>query len=82
MRALLYLLFIFIGLLASNIFAQPRTYCNPINIDYAYNAIPDFVVQGKHRTTADPLIVLFRDKQNVPGTCVNIMLGDNLKPKD
>jgi len=36
------------------------TYCNPINLDYAYCPIPDFVAQGKHRTTADPAIVTFR----------------------
>ena len=38
----------------------PRTYCNPINIDYGYCPIPDFVKQGKHRTTADPVVVTFR----------------------
>jgi len=38
---------------------QPRTYCNLLNIDYACNAIPDFTEQGKHRTTADPVITLF-----------------------
>jgi hypothetical protein len=42
--------------------AQQKTYCNPMNIDYGYNAIPDFVVNGKHRTTADPVITLFKDK--------------------
>jgi hypothetical protein len=33
-----------------------------MNIDYGYAAIPDFVTKGKHRTTADPVIVLFKDK--------------------
>jgi hypothetical protein len=42
--------------------AQQKTYCNPMNIDYGYNAIPDFVEKGKHRTTADPVITLFKDK--------------------
>jgi len=37
-----------------------QTYCNPINIDYGYCPIPDFVRQGKHRTTADPVMVTFR----------------------
>ena len=37
-----------------------QTYCNPINIDYGFCPIPDFVEQGKHRTTADPAIVMFR----------------------
>jgi hypothetical protein len=40
--------------------SQPKTYCNPLNLDYAYNAIPNFTEWGKHRTTADPLIVLFK----------------------
>ena len=37
-----------------------KTYCNPINLDYGYCPIPNFVEHGKHRTTADPAIVLFR----------------------
>ena len=37
-----------------------QTYCNPINIDYGFCPIPDFVQQGKHRTSADPAIVRFR----------------------
>jgi hypothetical protein len=40
--------------------APPQTYCNPLNVDYAYCPIPDFVAQGKHRTSADPAIVVFR----------------------
>jgi xylan 1,4-beta-xylosidase len=44
------------------IHAQQKTYCNPLNIDYAYLAIPNFSEQGKHRTTADPVIVLFKGK--------------------
>jgi len=40
--------------------ARPATYCNPVNIDYGYCPIPDFVTQGKHRTTADPVIVTFK----------------------
>lgn len=40
--------------------APQQTFCNPINIDYAYCPIPDFVAQGKHRTAADPVIVTFR----------------------
>jgi xylan 1,4-beta-xylosidase len=37
-----------------------RTYCNPINIDYGYTPIPDFTQWGKHRATADPVIVLYK----------------------
>lgn len=40
--------------------SQQKTYCNPINIDYGYCPIPNFVTQGKHRTTADPVITFFK----------------------
>jgi hypothetical protein len=39
--------------------AAPSTYCNPLNLDYGYCPIPNFVQNGKHRTTADPVIVLY-----------------------
>ncbi len=47
----------------STAFAQyaQRTYCNPVNIDYGYAPIPEFVKWGRHRTTADPAIVLYKD---------------------
>lgn len=45
-----------------NIQAQQKTYCNPINIDYGYCPIPNFITQGKHRATADPVIVNFKEK--------------------
>ncbi|MFM1879463.1 MAG: hypothetical protein RLZZ241_2329 [Bacteroidota bacterium] len=41
---------------------QQTTYCNPINIDYGYTPIPNFSTQGKHRATADPVIVNFQEK--------------------
>jgi len=56
--SLVSLLFIF----SINCNAQQKTYCNPINIDYGYCPIPNFVTQGKHRATADPVIVNFKDK--------------------
>lgn len=37
---------------------EPKTYCNPINIDYGYTPIPNFASQGHHRATADPVITL------------------------
>lgn len=40
--------------------AQQKTYCNPINIDYGYTPIPDFARWGKHRATADPVIVNYK----------------------
>ena len=40
--------------------AQQRTYCNPINVDYGYTPHPGFVEWGKHRATADPVIVNYK----------------------
>ncbi len=40
--------------------AQQNTYCNPINIDYGYTPIPNFAQWGKHRATADPVIVNYK----------------------
>ena len=39
---------------------QQKTFCNPINIDYGYCPIPNFTEAGKHRTTADPVIVTYK----------------------
>jgi len=41
---------------------QPKqlTYCNPINLDYGYTPIPNFSEAGRHRATADPVIVMFK----------------------
>ena len=38
----------------------PRTYCNPLNLDYGYTPIPDFVTAGRHRATADPVITRYK----------------------
>jgi hypothetical protein len=40
--------------------AQQKTYCNPINIDYGYTPIPNFSEWGRHRATADPVIVTYK----------------------
>ena len=40
--------------------AQQKTYCNPINIDYGYTPIPNFTEWGRHRSTADPVIVNYK----------------------
>lgn len=37
-----------------------KTYCNPMNIDYGYTPIPNFSEWGRHRATADPVIVNFK----------------------
>ena len=53
----LILIFIFSFLKVNS---QYTTYCNPINIDYGYCPIPNFTNWGKHRTTADPVIVNYK----------------------
>lgn len=45
-----------------SLIAQQKTYCNPINIDYGYTPFKSFSSQGKHRATADPVIVNFQNK--------------------
>lgn len=52
----------FILLVAASleVFAQQQTYCNPVNIDYGYTPIPDFSTWGRHRATADPVIVNYK----------------------
>ncbi len=49
-----------IFLLITACFSQQKTYCNPINIDYGYTPIPNFTEWGKHRATADPVIVTYK----------------------
>jgi hypothetical protein len=47
--------------LQNTIHAQTqKTYCNTINIDYGYTPIPDFSEGGRHRATADPVIVNYQ----------------------
>lgn len=41
-------------------FSQQKTYCNPLNIDYGYTPIPNFSEWGRHRATADPVIVNYK----------------------
>ena len=40
--------------------AQQKTYCNPVNVDYGYTPFPSFTEWGKHRATADPVIVNYK----------------------
>lgn len=54
-------LFVIVFFLVLQIQAQQRTYCNPINIDYGYTPIPNFSEWGRHRATADPVIVTYKD---------------------
>lgn len=49
------------GLLTFPVIGQTqKTYCNPVNIDYGYTPIPNFATGGKHRATADPVIVHYK----------------------
>src|SRR4051794_10375948 len=59
MRTILFLS-LFVSFSLSHCYAQQKTYCNPINIDYGYTPIPNFTEWGKHRATADPVIVLYK----------------------
>ncbi|MCF1751191.1 family 43 glycosylhydrolase [Mariniradius sediminis] len=60
MKAHLTKLAVVLLLCGSDAFAQQQTYCNPINIDYGYTPIPNFSEWGRHRATADPVIVNFK----------------------
>lgn len=46
----------------NGLMSQPtqRTYCNPMNLDYGYTPIPNFSEWGRHRATADPVIVMYK----------------------
>ncbi|MFD2286425.1 family 43 glycosylhydrolase [Pedobacter petrophilus] len=52
--------FSFMLLCTNRSFAQQKTYCNPINVDYGYTPIESFTEWGKHRATADPVIVNYK----------------------
>jgi xylan 1,4-beta-xylosidase len=61
MRRLLLSLCVYLFLLPA--YSQKNTtYCNPMNLDYGYCPIPNFTTWGKHRTTADPVIVNYKDE--------------------
>ena len=51
-----------LGLLVASSFcySQQQTYCNPVNLDYGYTPFPSFAEWGKHRATADPVIVNYK----------------------
>lgn len=60
MKILMSLLLLFFSISLS---AQKQsTYCNPMNIDYGYTPIPNFsdAQGGRHRATADPVIVNYK----------------------
>ncbi len=53
--------FFFLLLLSLGAQAQQKTYCNPMNLDYGYTPIPNFSEWGRHRATADPVIVNYKN---------------------
>ena len=61
MRIFKYAILLMLCFAGANSYAQQKTYCNPINVDYGYCPIPDFTEWGKHRTSADPVIVNYKD---------------------
>lgn len=62
MNYLKYLLIIGIALIFGQVVnAQQKTYCNPVNLDYGYTPIPNFSEWGRHRATADPVIVNYKN---------------------
>ncbi len=56
-KLLLTTLIVFVAIVGK---AQQKTFCNPINVDYSYTPIPNFAEWGKHRATADPVIVNYK----------------------
>lgn len=62
MKKLFFILFFITGFkLAFSQTEGGSTYCNPINIDYGYSPIPNFSSWGRHRATADPVIVNYKN---------------------
>ena len=61
MKAIKLLTILLLFIAVFNLKAQQHTYCNPLNIDYGYTPIPDFTTWGKHRATADPVIVNYKN---------------------
>ncbi len=53
----LLILMVMLGIQANS---QQKTYCNPMNLDYGFTPIPNFSEWGKHRATADPVIVNYK----------------------
>jgi xylan 1,4-beta-xylosidase len=58
MKKVCFVLLLIVASLSAD--AQQKTYCNPINIDYGYTPIPNFSTWGRHRATADPVIVNYK----------------------
>ncbi|MGM9475380.1 family 43 glycosylhydrolase [Pedobacter sp. GSP4] len=55
-----HILLIILSCMALGASGQQKTYCNPINVDYGYTPFESFTEWGKHRATADPVIVNYK----------------------
>lgn len=60
MARLVFYLFFCFQLIPTNLEAQPVTYCNPMNLDYGYTPFESFSQWGRHRATADPVMVNYK----------------------
>lgn len=49
-----------ISIIQTSVAQKNTTFCNPMNLDYGYGPIPNFSESGKHRTTADPVITMYK----------------------
>lgn len=59
MRKIVFFFFVFL-LAGPPVLSAQRTYCNPLNLDYGFTPIPNFSEWGRHRATADPVIVNYK----------------------
>lgn len=41
---------------------EPKTYCNPLNLDYAFTPKMDYSENNCHRSTADPVCIMYKGK--------------------
>ena len=60
-QLMFYIFILFTSSFCLSAYSQQKTYCNPVNIDYGYTPIPNFSEWGRHRATADPVIVNYKD---------------------
>jgi xylan 1,4-beta-xylosidase len=60
MRSILIVIFLLASFISAAQESNQKTYCNPINIDYGYTPIPNFSNWGRHRATADPVVVNYK----------------------
>ncbi len=60
MARLVFYVFFCFQLIHTNLEAQPVTYCNPMNLDYGYTPFESFSQWGRHRATADPVMVNYK----------------------